>query len=83
VAGYLRSGVWLNCQRFSTNETDEIPSSGDIFVITDNLSSHNNLEARTWLEEHPRIHQVFISTGRAGSTSKRAGGASSAAMPSR
>jgi DDE superfamily endonuclease len=37
--------------------------TGDIFVITDNLSSHSSLETRTWLEEHPRIHHVFIPTG--------------------
>jgi hypothetical protein len=37
--------------------------TGDIYVITDNLSSHNSLETRSWLEEHPRIHQVFIPTG--------------------
>ncbi len=32
-------------------------------IITDNLSSHNSLETRTWLEGHPRIHHVFIPTG--------------------
>jgi hypothetical protein len=37
--------------------------SGDIFIITDNLSSHFSLETRTWLEGHPRIHHVFIPTG--------------------
>jgi hypothetical protein len=36
---------------------------GDIFIITDNLSSHNSLETRTWLEEHPRIQHAFIPTG--------------------
>ena len=36
---------------------------GDIFIITDNLSSHNSLETRTWLEAHPHLHQVFIPTG--------------------
>jgi hypothetical protein len=36
---------------------------GDIFIITDNLSSQNSLETRTWLEGHPRLHQVFIPTG--------------------
>ena len=36
---------------------------GDIFIIADNLSSHNSLETRTWLEAHPRLHQVFIPTG--------------------
>ncbi len=37
--------------------------AGDIFMITDNLSSHNSLETRIWLAEHPRLHQVFIPTG--------------------
>ncbi len=36
--------------------------TGDIFIITDNLSSHNSLETRTWLEGHPRIQHVFIPT---------------------
>jgi hypothetical protein len=36
---------------------------GDLFIITDNLSSHASLETRTWLEGHPRIHHVFIPTG--------------------
>ena len=37
--------------------------AGDIFLITDNLSSHNSLETRTWLVDHPRIQQVFIPKG--------------------
>ena len=37
--------------------------SGDLFIISDNLSSHSSLETRTWLEEHPRIHHIFIPTG--------------------
>ncbi|GHO86306.1 hypothetical protein KSZ_43120 [Dictyobacter formicarum] len=36
--------------------------TGDIFIITDNLSSHNSLETRTWLADHPRIQHVFIQT---------------------
>lgn len=36
---------------------------GDLFISSDNLSSHASLETRTWLEEHPRIHHVFIPTG--------------------
>jgi transposase len=32
-------------------------------IITDNLSSHSSLETRTWLEEHPRIHHLFIPKG--------------------
>ncbi|MEV6638232.1 transposase [Actinoplanes sp. NPDC051470] len=32
--------------------------TGDIVVITDNLSSHTSLSTREWLTEHPRIrHQ--------------------------
>ncbi|MFE7708347.1 transposase [Streptomyces sp. NPDC057486] len=36
---------------------------GDIYVITDNLSSHNSLSIRAWLEDHPRIRHVFIPVG--------------------
>ncbi len=36
---------------------------GNLYVITDHLSSHNSLETRTWREAHPRLHQVFIPTG--------------------
>jgi hypothetical protein len=36
---------------------------GDIFLITDNLSSHNSLETRTWLADHPRLQHVFIPKG--------------------
>jgi hypothetical protein len=37
--------------------------SGDLFIVSDNLSSHNSLETRTWLVDHPRLHHVFIPTG--------------------
>ncbi|MEU6774681.1 IS630 family transposase [Streptomyces sp. NPDC046759] len=37
--------------------------AGDIYVVTDNLSSHNSLSTRTWLEDHPRIRHVFIPVG--------------------
>ncbi|WP_330294205.1 transposase [Streptomyces sp. NBC_00503] len=33
---------------------------GDVYVITDNLSSHNSISTRAWLEDHPRIKHVFI-----------------------
>ncbi|MFJ8313895.1 MULTISPECIES: transposase [unclassified Streptomyces] len=36
---------------------------GDIYVVTDNLSPHNSVSTRTWLEDHPRIRQVFIPVG--------------------
>jgi hypothetical protein len=36
---------------------------GDLCIITDNLSSHNSLETRTWLGNHPRIQHMFIPKG--------------------
>jgi hypothetical protein len=42
-------------------ETDN--PKGDIFIITDNLSSHDSQETRTWLADHPRIQHVFIPKG--------------------
>ena len=36
---------------------------GDLFVITDNLTSHLSAETNTWLGAHARIHQVFIPKG--------------------
>ncbi len=37
--------------------------AGDIFMITDNLSSHNSAQTRAWMAEHPRLHHVFIPKG--------------------
>ncbi|MFI6796887.1 transposase [Streptosporangium canum] len=39
------------------------PGGGDIFVIADNLSSHNSLATRTWPADHPRIRHAFIPVG--------------------
>ena len=36
---------------------------GDLYLITDNLSSHKSPPIREWLEKHPRIEQVFIPDG--------------------
>ena len=36
---------------------------GLIYVITDNLSSHNSKATRAWLEDHPRIRHAFIPKG--------------------
>jgi hypothetical protein len=70
----------LSCE--SDIEADN--PTGDMFIITDNLSSHNSLETRTWLADHPRLQHVFIPKGaRLGSISKRVGGAFSVAMHSR
>jgi len=48
--------------------------SGDVYLITDNLSSHKSPPIREWLENHPRVEQVFIPVGRVGSTCRRGGG---------
>ncbi len=29
--------------------------TGDVYLITDNLSSHKSSPIRKWLEEHPRV----------------------------
>ncbi|MFI0966600.1 hypothetical protein ACH4S8_35240 [Streptomyces sp. NPDC021080] len=34
-----------------------------MWIATDNLSSHNSVSTRTWLEDHPRIHHAFIPVG--------------------
>ncbi|WP_405876735.1 transposase [Streptomyces sp. NBC_00005] len=49
-------------QQFLQLVEDANPA-GDIYVITDNLSSHNSVSTRTWLEDHPRIKHVFIPVG--------------------
>ena len=36
---------------------------GAIYVVTDNLSSHNSKSTRAWLEGHPRIRNAFIPKG--------------------
>jgi len=33
---------------------------GTIYVVTDNLSSHDSRSTRAWLEGHPRIRRAFI-----------------------
>ena len=56
--------------------------TGDIFIITDNLSSHNSLETRTWRQTIHASSTSSFPKARVGSTCKRAGGGSSAAMRS-
>lgn len=35
---------------------------GELYLIADNLSSHQSGPIRQWLAAHPRVHQVFIPT---------------------
>lgn len=37
--------------------------AGDVYLITDNLSSHSSRPVQEWLSMHPRVHQVFIPKG--------------------
>ncbi len=52
-----RNGV--NYQRL-LRAIEEANPTGEIYVVTDNLSSHNSKATRTWLEDHPRIRHAFI-----------------------
>ena len=36
---------------------------GDLYLITDNLSSHKSPPVQEWLGAHSRVHHVFIPTG--------------------
>ncbi|MFH8350447.1 transposase [Streptomyces sp. NPDC018045] len=42
---------------------ESVNPAGDIYVVTDNLSSHNSLSTHTWLEDYPRNRHVFIPVG--------------------
>lgn len=49
-------------QRF-LERIEQANPTGQIYVITDNLSSHNSKSTREWLDEHPRITHAFIPVG--------------------
>ncbi|WP_257980885.1 transposase [Streptomyces sp. CB02959] len=49
-------------QQFLQKVEDANPT-GEIVVVTDNLSSHNSFSTRMWLEDHPRIRHIFIPVG--------------------
>ena len=53
TAGYLRL----------LNAIDTASPEGDLYLITDNLSSHTSGPIQEWLAAHPRVHQVFIPKG--------------------
>ena len=42
---------------------EQASPEGTIYLITDNLSSHDSKSTRAWLEGHPRIQHVFIPKG--------------------
>ena len=38
-------------------------STGELYLIADNLASHTSSPIREWLEAHPRIQHAFIPVG--------------------
>ncbi|MFJ9244756.1 transposase [Streptomyces sp. NPDC101776] len=60
MAASSRNSVFY--QQFLQLVEDANPT-GEIWIVTDNLSSHNSLSTRTWLEDHPRIRHAFIPVG--------------------
>lgn len=68
----MRDGQALTLTHRSRNTQDYLrllkaveraSPSGDLYLTTDNISSHNSPPIRAWLEEHPRVKQVFIPVG--------------------
>ena len=55
--------------------------SGDLYVVSDNLSSHDSRALRAWLADHPRLKQVFIPKGACRLNLQGAGGGCCAARP--
>jgi hypothetical protein len=53
TAGYLRL----------LNVIDSANLKGELYLITDNLSSHTSQPIQEWLAAHPRVHHVFIPKG--------------------
>lgn len=37
--------------------------AGELYLVSDTLSSHKSGPVQAWLEAHPRVHQVFIPVG--------------------
>jgi hypothetical protein len=42
------------------NAVEQANPDGDLYLIMDNLSSHTSAPIRSWLIDHPRVHQVPI-----------------------
>ncbi|WP_244422333.1 hypothetical protein [Ktedonobacter racemifer] len=55
------TGKKITCYAAARNSNGYIALLADIEA--DNLSSHNSLETRTWLTDHPRIQHVVIPKG--------------------
>jgi hypothetical protein len=53
TAGYLRLLAAV----------EQANPTGDLDLITDNLSRHKSPPIREWLDAHPRVYHVFLPTG--------------------
>jgi transposase len=49
----------VNYQRF-LHLVEQANPTGELCIVTDNLSSHSSGSTRQWLSEHPRISHAFI-----------------------
>jgi hypothetical protein len=67
----IRDGIEVTCTAGSRNSinyqrflslVEQANPTGQIMIVTDNLSSHNSASTRTWLQAHPRIGHAFIPT---------------------
>jgi transposase len=48
------------CYQQFLQKIEDANPHGQIVIVTDNLSSHDSNSTRAWLQDHPRIAQVFI-----------------------
>jgi hypothetical protein len=92
VYGGLRvaDGQTVTCTASSRNSVhyqrflalvEQANPTGEVVVITDNLSSHTSVATHEWLAGHPRLQQVFIPKKACWLNCRRAGGGCSAARP--
>ena len=57
-----RSRNTIGYRRLLEAVTQDNPE-GDLYLITDNLSSHKSPPIQEWLDAHPRVHHIFIPKG--------------------
>jgi hypothetical protein len=92
VYGGLRvaDGQTVTCTASSRNSVhyqrflalvEQANPTGEVVVITHNLSSHTSVATHEWLAGHPRLQQVFIPKKACWLNCRRAGGGCSAARP--
>jgi hypothetical protein len=68
----VRDGQAITCTAASRNTAGhrhlleciaKANPEGDLYLIADHLASHKSPPIQAWLEEHPRVQQIFIPKG--------------------